>query len=80
MQVKYHDGLLAHSSSTFCGGKAPGKERNKIEKGKIFKSYYMTLKFKTHFHNCGSDFFFKQTFLLGLHLHLQFHLLILTPK
>lgn len=56
------------------------RERNKIEKGKIFKSDYMTLKFKTHFHNRGSDFFFKQTFLLGLHLHLQFHLLILTPK
>lgn len=34
------------------------RERNKIEKGKIFKSDYMTLKFKTHFHNQGSDFFF----------------------
>lgn len=34
------------------------RERNKIEKGKIFKSDYMTLKFKIDFHNQGSDFFF----------------------
>lgn len=58
MLAKHHDGLVARSSATFCGRKAPEKEINKIEKGKIFKSDYTTLKFKTHFHNRGSDFFF----------------------
>lgn len=58
MLAKHHDGLVPRSSATFCGRKAPGKERNKIKKGKIFRSDYMTLKFKTHFHNRGSDFFF----------------------
>lgn len=58
MLAQYHDGLVAHSSATLVAEKTP-----KIKKGKIFRSDYTALKFKTHFQNQLRIrfFFFKQT-------------------